>query len=508
MAENKLTGAARFLLKYLLFSAAAGYIAAYIVVAFFRLSYPFDLEWLEGNSVVHVVRILSGQSIYVKPSLEYIPYNYTPLFFYVSAVAAFIFKAGFQPLRLVSVLSSIGCFYLIYLFVKRETESRFCGFLASGLFAATFHLSGSWFDTGRPDSLFLFLLIWSFYLIRFRSSAAASFFAGLAMSAAFFTKQTALPILLPVSLYLLFAGRRRLLYFIITCAAIIGGGTLIFDYFSSGWFSYYVFELPSNFSSRVEPFRWRTFWTEDIISPFKIVLGMSFCYFLLICSKPKKDKFLFYLLTTAGMFAASLAPRLQAGGIENVLIPAYAMLSILFGLSFHAFCGFAGEMQPLKRNILLILVYSLSLLQFGSGYIRYDPFPEVPSNNDLESGRKLLKIIAGIEGDVFLPSRSYLPELAGKKSAAPQQLIKDNLVWGKDEVRAGLAEELNNAFKDRRFGAVILDSGREEWMTEEAESSLEQNYILKENIIYPSDVAFLPIAGLRTRPERVYVPIK
>lgn len=507
MTENKFTDIVSKLFQYLLLSAAVAYIAVYIVIACLRLYYPFDLEWLEGGAVGHVARILSGQLIYVSPSLEFIPYNYTPLFFYVSAAASGFLKAGFLPLRMVSFISSLGCFYLIFLIVKQETTSRYSGIIASGLFAATFHLSGSWFDLGRPDSFFLFILLSSLYVMRFKSSNSSSVFAGILISLAFLTKQTALPILLPVILYAVIADWRRSIYFIITSTVIISSSTLILDHIHNGWYSYYVFELPSNFSSRVVPSRWLTFWSEDIIPPFKIALSMSFAYFIIFFVKPNKNAFLFYFLTSVGMFGASLAPRLQTGGVENVLIPAHAMISILFGLSFYRLLYFFSERYSDRKHLLIPFIYMICLLQFGSGYLTYNPVEQVPSDKDHDIGQKLMNTLSQTKGRVFFPSRAYLPNLNGKISTAHRQNINDNILYGREDIKIKLKDELEKAYKEKWFSAIIRASDKEVWMSEELKEAFEQNYFLKEKILYPDEDSFIPISGLRTRPAFIYVPV-
>ncbi len=51
-------------------AALAGLVAvgAYLYIALSRLTYPFALEWLEGNSLVEVHRILTGQPLYPAPA--------------------------------------------------------------------------------------------------------------------------------------------------------------------------------------------------------------------------------------------------------------------------------------------------------------------------------------------------------------------------------------------------------------------------------------------------------
>ena len=95
-------------LKWLTISFALYYIIMFIVIAVSRLTFPFDVEWMEGGMVEHVFRILNSQPIYTVPSLEFIPYIYTPLYFYLSSWVSELTGIGFFPLRLVSFISTLS----------------------------------------------------------------------------------------------------------------------------------------------------------------------------------------------------------------------------------------------------------------------------------------------------------------------------------------------------------------------------------------------------------------
>jgi 4-amino-4-deoxy-L-arabinose transferase-like glycosyltransferase len=127
------------------------------------MNYPFDLEWLEGATADHVQRILTGQKIYVPPSLAFTPFLYPPLYYYVSAAVSFVTGMSLLPLRLVSMASSLGCFWLVYRLVARETGRRYAGIVARGMFAATYRIGGAWLDLAR-DSLFLLLFLGAVYV--------------------------------------------------------------------------------------------------------------------------------------------------------------------------------------------------------------------------------------------------------------------------------------------------------------------------------------------------------
>jgi len=110
-------------LRWILALSALAYLLLFLYLALRRLGYPYELEWMEGGTVDHVRRILSGQRLYVEPSIEFTPFIYTPLYFYTAALLAKVFGVSFFALRLVSFLSSIGCFVIIFQFVRRETRS-------------------------------------------------------------------------------------------------------------------------------------------------------------------------------------------------------------------------------------------------------------------------------------------------------------------------------------------------------------------------------------------------
>ena len=98
------------LLRLALFSITAAYLVIYLWMVFYRIRYPFDLEWIEGGMVNQVQRLLHGQSMYVAPGIDFVPFLYPPVYFYFSALPALLFGIGLFPLRLVSFLASLVSF--------------------------------------------------------------------------------------------------------------------------------------------------------------------------------------------------------------------------------------------------------------------------------------------------------------------------------------------------------------------------------------------------------------
>jgi len=483
-------------LKVALLAIALLYIGTYIVLAFLRIRYPFELEWMEGGSLDQIYRILAGKALYARPSPEFVPFAYPPVYFYVAALASSILGAGFLAARLVSVVSSLGCFLLIFLFVKRETGSRFSGLLASGLFAATYRLSGDWLDVARVDSLLLFLLLAMLYLIRFKTSPGSYILAGVLISLSFFTKQTALLISLPIMLYCAFLNWRRSILLICTVAALIGISTLILNYIYDGWFNYYIFYLP-----RYHPLvrsMFVSFWTTDLISTLPVAFIMAiFCVFIQLSNSPHETS-LFYFSMAAGMIGGACFSRLNPDSYTNVLFPAYAAVSILFGTAISMLLKFAGEATSARRP-LEIFVLLLCTIQFVS--LAYNPLQLVPTREDWEAGNNLVNTLAQIKGDVFVPYHSYLPTLVGKSSFAHGAAVGDIFQSDEGAVRTALLDEIKQTLREKRFSAIILDSSYSTSLLED----LDRNYVMQRPV-FDSQTVFWTLTGLKTRPEFIYVP--
>ena len=502
MKIETLNSISRFF-RYALLIVAALYVAVYLVLVYFRIQYPFELEWMEGGSVHQITRILSGQKLYVSPSLEFVPYIYAPLYFYISALVAKIIGVGFIPLRLVSFIASLGCFFMIFLFVKRETKSFFFGIIAAGLFAATFQACGAFFDIARVDTLFLLLLLTVLYLIKFKQSSKSYILAGLLISLAFLTKQTALFMAIPIAFYCVLSNWRRSIFFIATAGIVIPASIFILDYIHQGWFSYYIFELPSRHSVNLRMYT--HFWTADIIKPLPIAFAAFIFYIFVQFSKSNKKNWLFYSIIAVSVLGLSWMARLNRGGFLNALIPAYAVISILFGLSIHTAFQLIQIAPEGKQKLQETFIYLVCIVQFA--LLFYNPRRQVPTQEDLNAGRQLVSTIQQIKGDVFVPCHGYLPVLADKPWFADESALTEIVgIYGGGQSEEGkkFMTELVIAIKEKRFGAIIIDVPTDYWL-EWLRERVEQYYILQQHTFYDK-TRFWPVTGRKIRPQFIYFP--
>src|SRR5712691_1385298 len=77
-----------------------------------RLAYPYDLEWMEGGMLVHAWRLMHGETIYPAPSVDFIPYLYTPGYPALLAGLGKVFGLGYALGRAVSAVSLVAILVL------------------------------------------------------------------------------------------------------------------------------------------------------------------------------------------------------------------------------------------------------------------------------------------------------------------------------------------------------------------------------------------------------------
>jgi len=135
------------------------YLLVFIGIAFIRVGFGFELEWMEGGMVSHGARLLSGEGIYGPPSADFVPFFYTPGYPALLAGLGVLFGELTLPMaRMVSLCATFGTFALLYRIGRREAGWRY-GLLAVGIYAALFRTNGAFYDLARPDALFIFIVL-------------------------------------------------------------------------------------------------------------------------------------------------------------------------------------------------------------------------------------------------------------------------------------------------------------------------------------------------------------
>ena len=406
-------------------------VLVYLGVAIVHLRYPFELEWIEGGMVDEVRRLVDGEKLYLKPTLDYVPYIYAPLWFYIAAAFSKVFGVGFFAARLVSFLASLGSIALVARFVHAECKDRLAALAAAGAFAATYPIAAAFYDLARVDSLFIVLLLGGLYLVRFHPTTRATIAAAALLTLAFLTKQSGPIVFAPAALYVWLEDRRRGILFAATGAALMLGSVIVLDRLSDGWFWHFVFTLPVH-HPRVKRVLW-TFWFDDLLGPLAVACLFSLFYVLVgpgggdgkpvdPAGAPASDPRRFYVLAAAGMLGVSLAGRLHLGGWSNVCAPAYAFLAVLFGLGLH---GALARAAALPARGLQLFALVAGVLQLAS--LLYDPRRYLPRSEHEQAWRGLLATVEALPGDVYVSAHGFVGTRVGKRAHAHQMALSDEL---------------------------------------------------------------------------------
>lgn len=449
------------------------FMLAFIILAFMRMNFPFDMEWAEGVMVDQVRRVLNGYPLYAEPSVENIPFPYTPLYIYLGALLTKIFGVDYTPLRLINIFSTVGIMTVLFLLVYRETQKKSYGIIAAGLFAATYNINAYWFDLARVDMLYIFLVIWAAYLVRYGENIKSFILAAIIAILAFFTKQTALGPIFALIIYSLLFKRPFAYWF--AGAFIIGsiGITLILDIVYNGWYIYFTYTFPSHhgiISSRLE-----TFWYRDLIAPlFAMLIACTF-YFASCYKKHDRQQFWFSFLLFSSLAAVSFLSRIKIGGALNTLIPLHLGSVLLTGYAFG--CVLDSADKTSYNNLAKKLVLSaLVIVQFF--VCMYEPQRFIPPENGISQGEKALEKISEIPGNVWVPRFNNLTSRLYKGYGAHASLLND--IFKVKETRHHFIEKMTDPIENKYFSAIFVNHNN---IPKFARKQFEENYRITDDYI-------------------------
>jgi hypothetical protein len=477
------------------FVAGAGFVALFAITALLRLRHHAELEWMEGAMLDVVLRVQGSKPLYVAPSIDYVPFIYPPLYFYVSAGACVLFGSGLFALRLVSFVSALGCMAIAFRFVQRETRDNAAASASAGLYAATFAAGGAWFDLARIDSLFLCLLLAALYALRFVSGCAGQIGGGVLLALAFATKQLALPIALPMLVFAVCCGRRWF-----AAAAVLSGAgmTWALDRLNGGWYTYYVFAVPARHALSFE--HMGELLRADLLGvlPIAAAFGVAWLCNAFGRTAPAsgRDR-AFYACMLGAMLCGSMLARVHVGGAVNAMHPVYAAIAIVFGLALSASWRGQPDMRRGARPRACVVLTGLLLLaQFY--LLAYDPRAFIPARGDDAAAARLLARVRALPGDVLVPLHGFVSSAAGKPAYAHEMAVHDlyrsGIAWQRWKQ---IDDALDRSLRSGRFAAVLVDG--DGWHA----AALRAAY--RREPLAPSESPAWPLTGMRTRPSALYV---
>ena len=447
-------------------AAAAVGVAAivlYLVVAAMRLGYPYALERLEGNSLIEVHRVLTGQQLYPAPTAGYVVDGYPPLYFLVSAGFATVLGTSYLPLRVVSLLSSLAAFAVAGRLVQKETGSRAAGIGAAGVFAATYFVGDVWLDVGRVDSLFLALSVGGLYAARNMKTARGAVAAALLLAGAALTKQTGLlEDVAVLGALLVFAKDRRRVAVIAAAAwaAVTVAANLLIWQVEGRWYLFFVYELMRKQKLSYPAFG--GFWTT-----LTAALGLAVFAAVIGGAGAARSAWAARAPRPAGEAAVPLAGRLplellagfaamaiegytalvKVGGGVNDLLVTYLAVALLAGLAL-------GSRHRLVALLSGMLVFAQAFILVSSAH----PATALPSSAARAAGERLAAGMRALGGDPVAPTEPELNIQTGTAVAAHSSAVYDVVRANDPQGIASYDKTSAAAIARRQYSAVITYS--------------------------------------------------
>lgn len=489
--------------KWLSLEGLAWFIAicyggAYLYVAFRRITYPYDLDFIEDNMLMQALQVSLGRPVFVAPNAGFVPQVYMPLY---TILGGWIFKVltpSYIPLRLLSFSATVITAILIFWISRRISGDAGIGVCAAGLFLAGYHTTGGWYELARVDALYVMLTLAGVALLLYgKENRYRLPLAGVILGLAFLTKQNGLFFGLVVIVYLLFTEGRRAVAFAIPFALVSVLPVLYWDQASAGWFSTYVFKIaflsPIEFGRATATLKDEFFGSMAGLTILLVIAGTA-----LIWRTGLKAALLEpWLWFIGAALFISIAGRASVGGNRNNLMPAYAFLCIAPALAARGTRLWRESWQGVARSGLFVLI----MVQFAlTSLVPKYPASFIPTASMKRAGDRLIQHIASVRGPVMVPMHPYYAWLAGKEPAVDIQML-----WhARRRGEAPLPADLVSRIRGHYYSEIISDESTP-FETEPELAALLKSYYAPGTQIPPGESP-RTITGVLVHPQKIYLP--
>jgi len=380
----------------------AGYALVSILFILFvwidHAAFPLNLEAMELTRLEHLKRVMNGLPLYPAPSADFVPLAYNPLSYFLAVPFANIFGTNLFSMRLVSILGMFGMGAIIFLAVRKATNSNWWGLMAIGLFAASYRVTDTYLDNAHADSWLMFSILLGCYFIDKNCSRFHNLFGLILMVMAFWIKQPGAIFVAGAVAYLFWRDGWRKTWFSLFIAMIFGP---IFYWAAPPWlfgshFHYFTWDMPRHWIPS-QPDRLFALLLDGFKYFVKYygILGITgiFTAGLALAKKPKKVNIWSFMLPIAILSAIQAA--ITPDSNRNVFIP----LAVWFIIT-----GVIG-IQKLTQNYLQIQRWRLDLLAIVLSFavLVYNPMSVLVSPQANLAYQDLINYLKSVDGSVYAP---------------------------------------------------------------------------------------------------------
>lgn len=462
---------------------AIGWGVLLAVVFAWRVGFPLELEWMEGGVLHQATRFQAGEALYPEPSVEFVPFLYTPLYAIVVGVLGFVVPLGFVLGRVVSIASIVAIAWGIASAIEFEGKPPAHRWAGVGLFASGYVFAFRWLDLVRPDALFMALTVWGLVLLRRcgtpeRSTRWTPVWAGLLIALAFWTKQTAATFILASGVAGLLVAPRRLWLYVLTVAIVDGGGVLLFDALTEGRLWHYIYELHQSHAFNHERFAVKTWGMFVHAGPF-VAFAVLIGGVGQVVSRRRTDRqdlasirALAYwgLFAVTGLLVSALGYATQWAE-PNAFIPgvtmgaiALAVLLPMGGIHEVVALGLVGA-QMLFSLVLEPLYHPIQTHGWKKGfphsYAWQDPWRTVPKPELWARATDLRTSLERFDGPLLALHRPWWSVLAGGSGHVGSMGLSDI----ETEQTRAIEAELRRRLVEEEYAGVWLEGEPPRWLS-------------------------------------------
>lgn len=476
----------------LVFGAAGALgLGGWLQLAWQQIFHPLELFGHEGAIVDHIARVLRGEPIYGPPAIDFVPFLYTPAYYWVCAAFAWAGDLAFVVPRLVSFGATLGSLACLLAMVVRAGGASVWGMVAIGAYALAASRVEAWYALAQVDSLFVLCLSIAMLLAQRAESLRAYFLVGLVFAAAFWCKQSGLVAGLVFAAAIAPNTGRGAAGVVAGMAIGIAPAVVWFVLATDGWFWFYVFAIPAGFGEDIAKFGLLLRHDVPVLLPAGVI---AIACLVNLWQQGQRQAVWRYGAIGLSLAGTAIAGRLHVGGHVNTLLPALWLMALALGLG-GGLLWRAANVTFLPARWTLPAVAALTALQLALISGDFDRFRPAPNGKAVAAAMK--EKLALAERPMLLAGLGYL---VGEPSGADSVALNDVMRIDPERARPVLAE-LERAMRDRRYRTVVI----EDFLRRRYEPRFEAFYRSAGPLAEDYD-ALRPRAGLDFGPPWLLVP--
>ncbi len=421
-------------------------LGAWLQLAWQQIVHPLELFGHEGVIVDHVARLLRGEAIYGPPELKFVPFLYTPGYYWLCVAFSWLGDLAFIVPRAVSALSTLLAMGCLVPMILRAGGNVVWGIAAAGVYALGASQVEAWYALAQVDSLFVAVLALAMTAVQRARTAMHWFAVGLLFAIAFWCKQSGLFAGIIVALVMVLASFRYSLAIVAGIAVGIVPPLAWIALAGNDWFFFYVFAIPAGFGQDLAKLG---LLLRHDVPPLLPAGFLGIGLLVMLWRQGQRDLALRYAAIGAALAGTAIAGRLHVGGHVNTLIPALWLMALSLGIggSFLWQHGGLDSTSRWARPLVAVLV-ALQFALVSDDFSRFRP-----ASNGAAVAAEMRATLARAQKPLLLPGLGYL---IGEPAGADPVAVNDVMRISPSRARPFL-EALQEAMVERRFGGVVLE---------------------------------------------------